>query len=487
MPARLDAPRAKTFRPFLISYLACRNRHVAPGPSLVFVMANQDQMEALRDQFRQLVEAGSLQHAVELLDETHPADQADLIENLGGEEREQVLRALSSEQLSGMLEYLDEDLRSELLAGLPAVLLAPLLDLVDEDVAADIVQDLEPEQAEEVIELLADREQVEELLSYPEESAGGRMSTEAVALNRYWTVEESINFLRRQSPDDQHPFYLYVVDEDGKLTGTVSLRALVTAAPETPIAAILSEDVRSVLATEDQEVAAERMRHYNLLALPVVDEEGRLRGVITADDVLDVQVEEATEDIFRMAGLAEEERIFRPIREAVPPRLAWLLINVVTAFLAVFTVSIFEETIERVAVLAVFMPMVAGMGGNAGIQTITLVVRSIALGEVEARDAFRVLRHEAIIAIIKGLVIGLLVGSIAFVWRENVWLGLIVAFALLANILNATMVGVVVPLLLKRFKADPALASGIFVTTFSDAVGFFVFLGMAALFVSKLA
>jgi magnesium transporter len=312
------------------------------------------------------------------------------------------------------------------------------------------------------------------------------MSVDVVALQRRWTVEEAINFLRHEAPDDNHPFYLYVVDDEGRLAGNVSLRSLVTAAPETPIAAITSEEVLSVGTTEDQEVAAERMRHYNLLALPVVDADNRLRGVITADDVLDVQVEEATEDIYRLAGLPEEERIFRPIREAAPPRLAWLMLNLITATLAAATVSLFEGTIEQVAALAVFMPMVAGMGGNAGIQTITLVVRSIALGEVEVRDAWRVLQHEAIIALIKGVVIGSIVGMLAFVWMGNAWLGFIVGFAMLANIANATLVGVLVPLMLRRLKLDPALASGVIVTTFSDVVGFFVFLGLGALLVDKL-
>jgi magnesium transporter len=397
-----------------------------------------------------------------------------------------MVSAMPPDQLAETLEYLDEELRGELLADLPARQLAPILDQLDEDVAADIVQDLEPEQAREVLPLLEWRQYVEELLDYPEDSAGGRMSVDVVALQRRWTVEEAINFLRHEAPDDNHPFYLYVVDDVGKLAGNVSLRSLVTAAPETPIAAITNEEILSVQTLEDQEVAAERMRHYNLLALPVVDADNRLRGVITADDVLDVQVEEATEDIYRLAGLPEEERIFRPIREAAPPRLAWLMLNLITAFLAAATVSLFEGTIEEVAALAVFMPMVAGMGGNAGIQTITLVVRSIALGEIDAADATRVLKHEAVIAMIKGAVIGCFVGLIAYVWKGNAWLGLIVGVAMLANIANATLVGVLVPLFLRRLRLDPALASGVIVTTFSDVVGFFVFLGLGALLVDRL-
>jgi magnesium transporter len=450
-------------------------------------MANQEQMETLRQRLHQILEEEEeLLRAVELLGETHPADQADLIEQLEEGHRQRLLQALSHEHLAEVLEYLEEDLRADLLAGLPAETIAPLLDRVDENVAADIVQDLEPGQADEVIQLLEDREAVRELVGYPEESAGGRMSTEVVALRRYWTVEDAISFLRQESPDDQHPFYVYVVDDEHHLTGTVSLRALVTAAPETPIAAIMSEEVRSVLVTDDQEEVAQQMRHYNLLALPVVDAENSLRGVITADDVLDVQVEEATEDIYRMAGLAEEERLFRPIRESVPPRLAWLSVNLVTALLAAITVSAFEGTIERVAVLAVFMPMVAGMGGNAGLQTLTLVVRSIALGEVEPRDGWRVLRHEAGVALINGLLVGSAVGVIALIWKGNGWLAMIVGVAILANIANAMLVGVMVPLTLRRLKVDPALASGV-ISTIADVLGFLVFLGLGALLVTKLS
>jgi magnesium transporter len=312
------------------------------------------------------------------------------------------------------------------------------------------------------------------------------MMTDVVALHRNWTVEDALQFLRREVEDVDQPFYLYVVDEDDTLRGVVSLRSIVTSTPETPIAAITSEEVYSVRVDEDQEIAAERMRHYGVLALPVVDAGNHLRGVITIDRVLEVQVEEATEDMLLLAGLSDEERLFRPLREAVPPRLGWLSINLVTAFLAAGTVNVFEDTIAKVAMLAVFMPIVAGMGGNAGIQTITLVVRSIALGEIEVRDGKRVLEHEITIAVIKGVFLGIVTGLIALLWKGNAWLGLVVGIALVANIINATVAGVLVPLTLRRLKLDPALASGVIVTTFSDVMGFFVFLGLATVLISKL-
>jgi magnesium transporter len=449
-------------------------------------MSNEENMEAVRSRVLDLIENDDLERAVSILTDLHPADQADLIEGLDAFARTKLVQVLNPEQLADVIEYLNEDLRAPLLADFPATELAPVLDQIDEDIAADIVQELNPEQAVEVVPLLEDRVAVEGILAYPEESAGGRMSTEFVALRRDWTVEEAIWFLRQQSPDVEHPFYLYVVTDDGRLAGIVALRKLITASPETTIEEVMTEDVISVRALDDQELAAQRMRHYNLIALPVVDDDGRLVGVITADDILDVQVEEATEDIYRLAGLPEEERIFRPIRQAVPPRLGWLLINLCTAFVAATTVNFFEGTIEQVAALAVFMPMVAGMGGNAGIQTITLVVRSIALGEISAGDASRVIKHEAVIALIKGIVIGSLVGLIAWLWKASPWLGLIVGFALFANIINATFIGVLIPMTLKRLKVDPALASGIFVTMLSDAIGLLIFLGMATLLLAQL-
>lgn len=449
-------------------------------------MANQEQLEHLRERLRELVEAGDSAHAVGLLAETHPADQADLIEELEEEEREALIHAMPSPQLAELLEYLNDELRGQLLAGLPPAQIAPVLDQVDEDVAADIVQDLEPQQAQEVVQLLAERESVEELLTYPEESAGGRMSTEVVALNRHWTVEEAIEFLRKESPDANRPFYLYVVDEDQRLTGIVNLRSLVTAAPETPIAAITSDEVISVAATEDQEVAAERMRHYNLLALPVVDENNRLRGVITADSVLDVQVEEATEDIYRMAGVGVRERAFSPVWESAGRRVPWLAFNMVWAFAGATVISLFEGTLERLAALAIFMPMIAGQAGNAGIQTATIVVRSMALGELQPQDGLRVLRKEWTLGLIKGLLFGGVLGFVAGVWQGDWLFGFVAGMAMFLNMLVASTTGVLIPLTLRRLGIDPATIAGVFDTMITDLMGFLIYLGLATLLITQL-
>jgi magnesium transporter len=449
-------------------------------------MVSEEHLENLVEVISELVEAEQVDQAIGLLSTRHPADQADLLEELDGDVRDQLIPLLDPEQTADIFEHLDEEVRSEIAARMPVATLVQVLDRVDDDVETDIVQDLPRDQAEVLLPLLEDRETVARLLQYPEDSAGGLMSPDVLRLQANWTMDETIAFLRRQHPDSEQPYYLYVVAADGRLQGIVSLRQLIASPSESRLEDIMSREVISVRAEADREEAAERMRHYDLLALPVVDSESRLLGVITSDDVLDVQVEEATEDMFRMAGLDESASIFRPIREAAPPRLGWLLVNLITASIAALTVSLFEGTIQKVASLAIFMPMVAGMGGNAGIQTITLVVRSLALGEISTRDAMPVIRHEGALALIKGLIIGLIAGLLAAVWQDSAWLGVVVGVAMLANIANATIVGVLVPLTLKALRADPALGSGIFVTTFSDAIGFLVFLGLASLLVSRL-
>lgn len=449
-------------------------------------MINEEHMETLREAVQELVEKDELGVAVSLITNRHPADQADLIEKLEAETRERIVPALSSGQLAEILEYLGDELRGDLLAQLPDTKLAPVLDRVDEDVAADIVQDLPREQAERVVPLLEDREAVQELLTYPEESAGGRMSREAVALRRDLTVDEAIQFLRGQPLDEEQPFYLYVVDDDGRLTGVVNMRKLITSAPETPIAAIVSDGAISVRTDEDQEVAAERLRHYNLMALPVIDDEGRLRGVISADDVADILSEEATEDIYRMAGVGVKEWAFSPVLESAGRRIPWLAFNMIWAFAGAVIISVFEGTLEKVAALAIFMPMIAGQAGNAGIQTATIVVRSMALGELEPRQAARVLRKEWTLGLIKGVIFGGVLGTVAWLWQDHAIFGLVAGAAMFLNMLVASTTGVIVPLTLRRVGIDPAAIAGVFDTMVTDFMGFLIYLGLATLLITQL-
>lgn len=449
-------------------------------------MVNEQQRELLLDTVRDLIESDAVPDAYLLLRASHPADQADVIERLDEEERADLLALYRSEELAEMIEYLDEEVRADLTRDLPPEILAPLLDQMDEDIAADIVQDLPEERQAEVVQLLEEPESVQELLSYGEETAGGVMFPDVMALHRDWTVGESLDFLRREGPDVDQPFYLYVVDDEGRLSGVVGLRAIVTATPETPIAAITSDEAYWVRVDEDREVAAERMRHYGLQALPVVDAANRLRGVITSDRVLDVQVEEATEDMFRMAGVGVKEWAFSPVLESAGRRVPWLAFNMVWAFAGALIISLFEGTLDRLAALAIFMPMIAGQAGNAGIQTATIMVRSMALGEVELADGLRVLRKEWALGLIKGVIFGGGLAIVAWAWQGHALFGVVAGAAMFLNMLVASTTGVVIPLTLRRLGIDPATIAGVFDTMITDLMGFLIYLGLATLFITQL-
>ena len=417
----------------------------------------------------------------------HPADQAEVIAQLDASLQTALLPRIPQEALAQILAFLNEEPRRSIVAELAPDLLGPVLDQVERDVAVDILHELPPERATAVLAGMASAADVAPLLAHTDDSAGGRMTSDFVALQQEWTVDQSLSYLRQNHPKAEQAFYLYVTDEQERLEGVVSLRQLVVAEPEARIGEMMTPEVVSVHTTDDQEETARRIERYDLVALPVVDDERRLVGVVSVDDLIDVIEAEATEDMYRMAGLAEGESLLRPLASSALPRLGWLLIALVSMSMAAIMVNVFEDTIAKAAALAVFMPVIAGLGGNAGIQTITLVVRSMTLGELELRQASRVLRRELALAIVNGVVIGVLVGILAFAWKGNVALGVVAGAALLLNIVTGVMAGVLVPLSLRALRLDPALASGVLVTTFTDVLGFFFFLGLATLMIDRLA
>lgn len=306
----------------------------------------------------------------------------------------------------------------------------------------------------------------------------------ALSFPQHATAQHVIDALRMMRPGDESVYYLFVTGAEERLVGVVSLRQIVIARPETPLDAIMSSAVLSLpegMAAEDQ---ARMLADSGLMALPVVDEAGRLVGSLDASELLDVVEDEATEDMYRLAGVARDEELERPIGRAARDRIFWLAINMVTAFLAAAVVSRFENVIAQAAILAAFMPVVAGQGGNAGTQTLTFIVRSLALGAVSFANARRTLLRELLIGVCNGLSIGLLVGLVGFLWQGSLVLGLIIGLAMLGNLIIAALAGVVVPLTLKALKIDPALASSIFVTTATDVCGFSFFLGLGALALS---
>lgn len=420
-----------------------------------------------------------------LLAALHPADSADVLEELDIEQQRAVFAELESEDAADVLSYLDSDDQVELVADLPSDELSDILDEMEPDDAADMLAELPPDQASAALEQMEDSSEVKELLQYEDESAGGLMTPHVVKLRAQATVGQVLSLLRNVQPIEDLSYYLYVTDDDNKLVGVVSLRQLVTADLSLTLGDIMHRDVISVSVDADQEEAARIFSRYGLLSLPTVDAQGRLVGAITADDVIDVIQEEATEDIYHLAGLDAEEHVDETVLATARRRLTWLLVNLPTALLAGAVVSQFEGTVQKVAVLAVFMPIIAGMAGNAGIQTLTLIVRSIALGEISLRDSWSALSHELLVGLINGVCFGVVIGLVGLIWKGLPILGVIAGVAMLINMVAAAFAGTMVPLILRRIGADPALASGVIVTTFTDVTGYTCFLGLATIFINS--
>jgi magnesium transporter len=438
------------------------------------------------DRIEELLGGDDAEAAAELLAAMHPADQAELYDRLDEPERETMLALLSNEGRARLLEHLDEEALEEIVERLPRVELARVLDLTSNDIAADALRLLPPAEAARTLAQMTTGPQVTPLLIHPDESAGGLMTGGYVALHKDMTVGEAVTFLRARKPNADEAYYLYVLDAANHLQGIVNLRQLIVSEPEMRIEDVMTRDVISVRADVDQEEAANLLQHYRLRALPVVDESGVLSGIITADDIMDVIQEEATEDIYHMAGMAANESIFAPVTVSVRRRIPWLVLNVFTLSLAGAIVLAFEGTIERAATLAVFMPIIAGLGGNAGIQTVTIVVRSLALGEVEGRDAREVLMKELALGLIRGALFGLVAGIFALGWKGEWAWGIVVGGAMMLNMLLAGVLGAVIPLGLRALRADPAMASGVFLTAATDILGFFFLLGLGHIFVDQL-
>jgi magnesium transporter len=443
------------------------------------------------DVLRKLLRAGARSRLERLIDRLHPPDIAEMLTELAPEEARPVLgmlfsaqraartlRELPSEVLPTILEMLDDGQITEMLERLPPDDAVFFLTGVPEDRARRLCAGLPAGR----------RRELESLLAFPDSSAGSRMTTRFLAVRESTTAQEAIEAIRRHTEEEvEQIFYLYVTDDDGRLRGVVPIRKLVTSPPDRPIRDVMISDPVAVAATADQEEAAQVAGKYNLLAVPVVDDTRRLLGVITVDDVIDVIKEEATEDMYRMVGLTEEEHIYTPLPTVVRRRLPWMVINLATAFLASWVVGLFEGSIHQVSVLAVFMPIVAGMGGNGGTQALTVITRGIALGEIGLDAGVRAMMREVVIGVAIGLLTGLLTAAGAYLWRGSALLGLVLLLAMTINMVVAGLSGAAVPLVLKALRQDPALGSGVIVTTFTDVFGFLSFLGLATLLLRYLA
>jgi magnesium transporter len=453
-------------------------------------MAPQRRIDVVLDSVKRLLRIGATANLLNLLQKQHPADLAQVFGSLLDTERHSVFSLLVERSPRLAMETVSEmgaEEGAKLLTGRSAEETAKLLQELPSDDAAALLDFLPEELSSEVLELMRRKEsgQVESLLEYGEQTAGRIMNPQVFALREDLTVAESITALQ-SSRDVEMVFYLYVVDERRHLVGVTSLRRLLLVSPETPLKRIMTPEVTSVRVDTDQEEVARLVASYNLLAVPVVDEENKLVGVVTVDDVIDVIKDEAAEDLLRLAGVSGDERIETPVSEAIRKRLPWLGINLATAFLAAAVVATFESTIQQVTALAIFMPIVAGMGGNAATQTLTVIVRGLALGEVSFATARKALAKEAAIGLGNGVALGLVAAGVAMATKQDPMLGLVLGMAMLVNLFVAATAGTIVPLGLKALKVDPALGSSVFITTFTDMVGFAAFLGLATVFLRYL-
>ena len=415
----------------------------------------------------------------------HPADLADRLQRLSLEEAQLLLPELPPTLGASALGEMERERQQELLKALPAGRLTPLLSELPPNIVADLVPALPPLARRATLGALPAEQQqrVQALLRYAPDTAGGLMSDRFIALREDMTVEQARQLLRAHAEEEraEDVAYLYVTDAHRRLVGIVSLRDLVFRRSERHIGEIMNRDVKVVRATDDQETVARQFEHYHYLGLPVIDQEGRLVGLVKASDALEVAQAEATEDMQLMVGLSGEERALTPWQTAVRHRLPWLYINLGTAFLAAMVVGMFESTIAQWTALAVFLPVIAGQGGNAGMQTITIIVRDLALGEISPGDGRRALFKELMLGLVNGVAVGLVVGLIGWWWKGSLVLGVVAFAALVLNQLSAAFAGVTIPFGLRALRVDPALASSIFVTTVTDVAGFFFFLGRGLL------
>ena len=429
------------------------------------------------------VQAGAVRRLRTLVAPLHPADQADLLERMPARTATSLVRFLGDHLDAETLTYLDENTREAIVEVLGAKALARQLHDLSTDDAIDIIEELEEDALADVLAALSaeDRVLVEEGLSFPEDSAGRLMQREIVTVPSFWTVGQTIDYLRggKSTTDD---FYLiFVVDPARKPLGEVPLSKLLCAQRPRRISEIMEPDFRSIPVDMDQEEVAVLFRRYGMVSAGVVDLGDRLVGMITIDDVIDVIDEEAEEDLMALAGVGEAS-LRSSIRETLQGRTTWLLVNLLTAILASVVIGVFDATIEQLVALAVLMPIVASMGGNAGTQTVTVAVRAIALRQLDAVSTRNFVIREGLVALLNGLLFAVLAAAVSFVWFGDPEIATVMAVAMFANLLIAGLSGTLVPIGLLRAGVDPAVASSVFVTTITDVVGFFVFLGLAALY-----
>lgn len=411
----------------------------------------------------------------------HQSEVGDLLEALLPEQRRALVDLLGSDFDFSALTEVDEAIRLDIVDNLPNAQIAQAVQELDLDDAVYILEDLDQEDQDEILSQLpfTERIRLRRALDYPEESAGRRMQTEFVAVPPFWTVGQTIDYMREDKDLPDRFSEIFVIDATFKLLGAVGLDQVLRAKRAVKVEEIMHETRHAIPATMDQEEAAREFEQYDLLSAAVVDENERLVGVLTIDDVVDVIQQEAEEDLLRMGGVGDEE-LSDTVAATSRSRVPWLLVNLCTAFLSASVISMFGATIEEMVALAALMPIVASLGGNAGTQTMTVTVRALATRDLDIYNAGRVIRREVLVGLLNGAIIATLLGLVAGTWFQNVDLGLVIAAAMIVNMLAASLGGILIPLFLDKFGADPAISSSIFTTMITDVIGFLAFLSFAS-------
>lgn len=423
----------------------------------------------------------------EKIEDIHPADVLDLLHD-NEDDFFKILKRFPDWFIAAILEEEEDEEKYEILKKFSESEQKKILGEMSSDELTDLVGALDEEETRSVLKKIneEDRKDVYKLLSYEPDTAGGIMATEFVSIRENKTIEKTLKYLQKEAPDAESAYYLYVINKENVLKGVVSLRDIVCNDFDTKISEITNTNVISVPYYMDQEEVAIKFEKYGFMTMPVVDENNKILGIVTVDDIVEVMQEETTEDIHRLGGVDEEEKVDGSLRDSIKSRLPWLVVNLITAILAASVVGAFEGTISQVVTLATFMPIVAGMGGNAGTQSLTIVVRGIALGELDKDNGMRIFIKELLVGLTTGVVIGTIIAILGFMWERNFVFGIVIGLAMILNMMVATMSGFIVPVILKKLKVDPALASAVFVTTVTDVLGFFFFLGLATMFISYL-
>ena len=445
---------------------------------------NKEEQKDYLQLFTQLLRDNDLEQVEQQLEEMHPAEIAHLLESLPADLRELVWAQVPPEAEGEILTNLNEEVLATVIRSMdPDQLVAATEDLETDDLA-DILPEIPQDVAQELLLTMEqqDRERLHAVLSYDEDTAGGLMNLDTVVVRLDTTLDVVLRYLRRRGEMPETTDTLFVVEREGHYLGHLPLTTLLTSDPESLVGDVMERDEEAIPATMPAREVANRFEQRDLVSAPVVDEHNILLGRITIDDVVDVIRDDAEHSLMSMAGLNEEVDIFSPVLTSTRRRAVWLGINLITALLAAWVIGLFEGTIQKFVALAVLMPIVASMGGIAGSQTLTLVIRGIALGQISGSNARRLLSKEIWVSIWNGLIWAVVLAAIADLWFDDYRLGLIIAAAIIINLLVAAIAGASIPLLLRRLGADPALGGGVVLTTVTDVVGFFAFLGLATVF-----